>query len=676
MDRHTTSLFLPPPDAVQAATRTARAAAILLCLFLAAGPSLLLAQDTSPPADSAARSTADAVVDTGGVAWELSLPNVTVTATRAPTPALGAPARVSVLDSAAIAQTGAASVNDVLEDRAGLFVRRYGETGLSTVSLRGTGSAQTQVLLDGHAIADPQLGQLDLSLLPTVLLESVEVMHGPTSALYGSSGMGGAIHLRTVRPSDELTARATTLAGSFGERGGSLLLGGRAGDVSIVTAGEARTTENDFPYRDRAAFPPRTVERRNADRTRYTAYAAARSAGDDRRWQTAAWLTHAERGLPRPGGSVASEERQWDTQLRVWGSENRQTGWGQLKTSALVQHTRLRYRHPAQRIDDTGRTWTADLDMEARTPVGSRWLVTSGMTHSASQARHPNLRDDARQWHSGAFVSGIATFGRWRFFPAVRADLYLPTGAKTRAAVSPRVGANVQPVAAWPWLRWKAHAGRTFRMPTFNDRFWQPGGNPDLQPERGWSVDTGLHLQRNAWHAEATVFHNWRRNQIIWAPVRSGTWSPENEQRVIARGVEVSTGVRTTLTDDLRADTGLTYTWTDARNRSAPGTASYDAPLRYLPRDQAKWHGTLAAGPVAVDLNARYTGRRYITSTGQRYLDPYVLVDAQVRLSTTLRTVRTELSARLDNLFGTDYRTIGNRPMPPRHLHLRLTVGL
>ena len=654
---------------------------ILLSICLAACGGMAAAHAQAPGASGAEApsDTTVAAADTTlpGVAWAASLPNLTVTAARMQLPPETAPARVTVLDSSAMAQTGAASVSDLLDARAGLHVRQYGDGGLATMSLRGTGSAQTLVLLDGHPIADPQLGQLDLSLLPSVMLQSVEVMHGPASPLYGSAGMGGAVHLRTLRPSDALIARVSTSAGAFGARGGSAVVGGRTGGVSLLAAGEARTTDGDFPYRDRSAFPPRTVRRQNADRDRYTAFASARARGGMHRWHAAGWLTHAERGLPGPVVSASSSERQRDTQMRLWGGNRVQTGWGSVEASGLVQHTRLHYANPDRGIDNLARTWSADVDLQAQAPVAEAWMLTSGLNGSFGRALHPSLAaSGARQWHAGAFASGLGTYGRLRLYPAVRVDAFLPPAAPTRVAVSPRLGLNLQPVDGWADLHWKAHAGRTFRMPTFNDRFWQPGGNPDLRPERGWSVDTGLHLSRARWSAEATVFANWRRDQIVWAPVRSGTWTPENEERVRARGVELSASVRQPLTSSVSLDAGLTYTYTDARNRSTPGSPSYDAPLRYLPREQAKAHASLAVGPVALNLNARYTGRRYISSDGSRYLDPFVLVDAGLRLSHRFDDVRAQLSARVDNAADTDYRAYGNRPMPPRHLRVRLMVSL
>ena len=129
----------------------------------------------------------------------VALPPVTVTAERWGTAATGS-ARVTVLGGAAIRGAGAETVAELLERRGGLHVKRYGAGGLATLSLRGTSASQTLVLLDGHRLADPQLGQLDLSLLPTSLLEGAEVMHGAASAAHGTDGIGGAVNLRTLAP--------------------------------------------------------------------------------------------------------------------------------------------------------------------------------------------------------------------------------------------------------------------------------------------------------------------------------------------------------------------------------------------------------------------------------------------------------------------------------------------
>lgn len=624
------------------------------------------AQTPAPPTPVAA--------DTSRPAWHVSLPPLTVTATRTPTLPAEAPARLTVLDSTALQRTGAASVADLLGARTGVHIRRYGAGGLATPSLRGTGGAQTLVLLDGTRISNPQTGTLDLSLLPTVLLQSVEVLHGAASPVHGSDGLGGAIHLRTLRPSHSLEARAASHAGAFGERGGSALIGSRTSTGSVVAAAEVRRTEGDFPYTDPALFPPRTVHRQNADRERLSLYGAAATSAGRHDLRVAGWYTAAERGLPAGSATRTSGERQWDDHLRLWARDAMGTAWGTLTLRSLVQRSSIRYRNPSASLDQTGTTLLGSIEAEARGPVSSHWYAAGGLHGSAARADHPNLATDATEQHVSAFASGTGRYGRLSLYPAVRVDTYLRApGAQT--ALSPRLGVNLQPVARWPGLRWKIHAGRSFRAPTFNDRYWQPGGTPSLEPEHGWTLDTGLRLDGTRGHVEATVFGTWLRDQIVWRPVGGDVWSPANVRKTRTLGIEVSGQYRWALTDDVRLTTGAAYTLSDARNRSDPGTAAFDEALRYTPRHTGSAYGTLAVGPVALDLNARAVGRRYVTTDGSSWLDPYAILDAQLRVRLPVPAVRSTLTLALNNVLDTDYRVVGTRPMPPRHGRVRLQVA-
>ncbi|MFB6247917.1 MAG: TonB-dependent receptor plug domain-containing protein, partial [Salinibacter sp.] len=602
---------------------------LLLCLVPLPGA----AQPSATPAPTD---------DSLHVQWERLLPPLTVTASRLPVPPAQAPARITVIDSAALARTGAASVASVLEARAGLFVRRYGEGGLATPALRGTGASQTTLLLDGQPISDPQIGHLDLSLLPTVLLRSVEVMHGPASPLHGSDGLGGAIHLRTLRPRSSLRVRGSAHAGAFGERGGSLLVGGPLGGrTSVLAAADVQTTDGDFPYLDKTQFPARTVRRRNADRVRRSVYGSVRSAAGPHRFRVSGWGTWAERGLPPPSSTAPAGERQWDTQLRLWGRDRVPVGVGQLTVQGLTQHTRLRYANSARDLDQTGRTWIHSLEATLRSVLTDRWTGAGGLSGSLARARHPRLKAGAHQEHLAAFAEGTGTYGRLRLYPALRADGYwMPDGA-TRFALSPRLGLNWQPVPAWSSLRLKAQVGRAFRVPTFNDRYWQPGGTPDLRPERSWGGDVGLWLGRPQGHVELTAFGHRRRDQIVWRPTGQGYWSPTNVGRVRVLGVEATAARTATLPFGPTVTSGLTYTFTDARTRTDPGTASYNAPLRYVPRHQLKGHSTISWGPATLSVHARYTGRRYVTGDGSQFLAPYVMAGTRLQVEHTVAGVRT-----------------------------------
>jgi iron complex outermembrane receptor protein len=613
--------------------------------------------------------------DTSRSAWHVRLPRLTVTATRAPTAPSEAPARITVLDSAALQRTGATSVAGLLEARAGLHIRRYGAGGLATPSLRGTGGAQTLVLLDGARISNPQTGVLDLSLLPTVLLESVEVLHGAASPLYGSDGMGGAVHLRTLRPDRPLQVRAASHVGAFGERGGSVLVGSQQPAGSVIAAVELRRTDGDFPYTDPALFPPRTVHRQNADRERLSLYTAAETELGAHDLRIAGWYTAAERGLPPGSAPTATGERQWDNHLRLWARDAVTTSWGTLTLRSLVQRASIRYRNPSVSVDQTGTTLLGALEAQARALLSTRWLATGGLSGRAARADHPRLAADAAEQRFSAFASGTGDYGRLTLYPALRVDAYLRSATASVAAFSPRVGANVQPLPTHPWLHVKVHAGRAFRAPTFNDRYWQPGGSPDLDPEHGWSLDASLRADGPRGFAEVTAFGTWLHDQIVWRPVGNDVWSPANVRRTRTLGLEAAAEWRWPLSGTAALTTGMAYTLSDARNRSDPASAAFNEPLRHTPRHTINLYGTAAVGPVALDLNARSVGRRYVTTDGSSSLDPFLVLDAQVRVRLPVPAVRTTLTAAVDNVLDTEYRVVGNRPMPPRHLRARLQVA-
>ncbi len=614
---------------------------------------------------------------------DTTLPAVSVVATRSRMAVLLAPARVTVLDADAIEASGASSVADLLDARSAVFVKRYGPGGLASLSLRGTGAAQTLVLLDGHRIANPQLGQLDLSLLPTVLLERVEILHGAGSALYGTDGIGGVVDLRTARADEDRLTLAST-AGAWGERSLSGLAAVAHGSVSAVVAAETQTADGDFPIFDPTeGLGGSVVRREGADRSLHSVYARldVTPASGPTRGQVAAWLGAAERGLPGSIGATPQDERQWDRHLRVWGDLTSRLGLVSLRAGGLVQRASLRYRNPALGLDDTGRTWIASGEMEARALVSSTWLVAGGVTGGVGAASHPSLSADAGETRLGAFVHATGDYGRVALYPALRADVVLRASEaeRTLAALSPRLGLNVQPVADLP-LRLKASAGLAFRTPTFNDRFWQPGGDLDLRPERGWATDIGAHFEHGGSSAEVTVFTSRLRDQIVWQPTEGGYYAPENLSRTRTLGVEASAEKAGVWIGRTALGGGLVYTLTDARDRSRPGAPAFGHQLRYVPRHQLKAHAdaALALGKrtaLRLDLGGRFTSARPVRSDGSLDLPATFTLDGQLRLQRRFPQFAAALALAVENALNAEIEVVRGYPMPPRHARLQLHLS-
>lgn len=594
-------------------------------------------------------------------------------------------AHTTALDTQAIAQSGAASTADLLALRSGAFVRQYGASGLSTLSLRGTGSTQTVVLLDGLRVADPQSGQIDLSLLPTLMLESVEVAHGTGSAQYGSGALGGTVHLRTLRPTQAPQVRAATGAGAFGERQASAVASGRTGAWSGLVASRHYTTEGDFKYRNEALYPPKTVRRSGAGMTSSTLYGRAQyqpsASPTGPSWSVAGWWTRAQRGLPGPANAPAGGARQRDRTGRLWVDGRVPLGAGTLDLQAQGQRTALRFVNPPTGTRRSSETRALDLSATWSTPAVFGTLE-AGATGGWDQA---SLRDGVRRLTGAAFAHADASLGPLAVQPALRLDAAWPDGSSASVVPVPRIGLR------WPVLErasvqllLRAQAARAFRRPTFSERFYEPGGNPALTIEDGWSADVGADVQvrRPGWSATGslTAFGMQIRDQIVWRPsyAISGVqvWSPVNIARVVTRGVEASVRGAVRLRSSATLRGGTVFTHTRATNQSNSRSPTYSAQLPYVPRQQLKaWLGADVRG-LTLGLSARLVGPRPYTSDASKRLPPYQVVDAQVGYRYRFSGATVALNASIDNVLDQDYAVVRLYPMPPRHASLRLSLTL
>jgi outer membrane receptor for ferrienterochelin and colicins len=158
------------------------------------------------------------------------------------------PSSVQVIDRAQIQEMGADTVTQALEEAVGLIMGT--ESGrVQQPSIRGTGSLRTLVLIDGRRLPPGYRGVSDINQIPTTMIERIEVVRGPTSALYGSDAVGGVVNVITVKPPrDKTLANADLKAGTNTSSGGDTMLpqfyaGSRLGPFRFVVGGSYRSRD-------------------------------------------------------------------------------------------------------------------------------------------------------------------------------------------------------------------------------------------------------------------------------------------------------------------------------------------------------------------------------------------------------------------------------------------------
>ena len=164
-----------------------------------------------------------------------TLKEVVITSTRIDLPFKENSRTIDIISSEAIKNSAATNVADLLQQVAGVDIRRRGTAGSQAdLYIRGGGFDQTLLLIDGIKMDDAQTGHHTLNAaLPIEVIERIEIIKGPAARVFGQNAFTGAINIVTKKKLEN-TASVNVEAGSFGQLNGSLTVGKKFKNSSII----------------------------------------------------------------------------------------------------------------------------------------------------------------------------------------------------------------------------------------------------------------------------------------------------------------------------------------------------------------------------------------------------------------------------------------------------------
>lgn len=195
-----------------------------------------------------------------------SVDEVVVTASRIARSGFDAPTPTKVLDSESIQQRGLTNVGDFLIEVPAFRPSQTSQTnpqnsqgaGQNYADLRSLGNIRTLTLVDGRRhVPSSATGQVDLNLIPTVLVDRVDVVTGGASAAWGSDAVSGVVNVVLNRRLEGLrgeTSFGITDHGDNEERQFALAFGTpfANGRGHMVMGGEYASSDGVESYADRA----------------------------------------------------------------------------------------------------------------------------------------------------------------------------------------------------------------------------------------------------------------------------------------------------------------------------------------------------------------------------------------------------------------------------------------
>ncbi|PAU94984.1 colicin I receptor [Aliifodinibius salipaludis] len=134
---------------------------------------------------------------------------VTATRTRRDIEEVGIP--VSVVSDEEISRSGSMRLSDVLSEQTGMQIVNDHGTG---IQVQGFDPDYTRIMIDGNPVIGRTAGTLDLSRISVRNVKQIEIVKGPSSALWGSDALAGVINVITQQSNDPFAAGLTTRYGT------------------------------------------------------------------------------------------------------------------------------------------------------------------------------------------------------------------------------------------------------------------------------------------------------------------------------------------------------------------------------------------------------------------------------------------------------------------------------
>ncbi len=594
-------------------------------------------------------------------------------------------------DSATLSQYRDGTVAELLQDRTPLYIKSYGPGQLASISIRGTSAQQTAVLWNGLNIMLPTLGQNDFALLPVGANTRLAVQPGPAAALYGSGAIGGAVLLNTAPDwQPGLRGSVQADAGSFGLRGGSAEVSTASAAVAVRVAASYRQALNNYPYITQEFGGPvqRTLAGAALRHQWSLAPEVALRLGLAGQLTASAWFTDTDREV-QPGVIGPNRHaRQLDQSRRLVLSYRHQaSARAQWLVRAAAFEDVLNYHDDGITSDSRVRTTQGQAEYTAA--VGARGSLRVG-----AEVQH--FSTTFREYASPLTTENrAAAFALFRYDPQPRLRLT----ANLRQAALPQ-GNPLTPTAGLEWDLWangpapdslttspfhqltfKASAARSYRAPTLNERFFNPGGNPSLRPEIGLGYEAGLLHRtqlapRTTLQTELTGYRQLVDDWVQWTPGPEGYWRPRNLRQVLTQGLEASTALTLRRgAHHLRAWAAYAFTQARTRRATPDDPVPVGQPLPYVPTHTGTlsldyaWHAWRVAAATST------TSYRYIDATARAFLPGYGLLGGSVGYALRLHGAEALLLLQGNNLLNHAYDSYEGRPAPPRALSVSLRLS-
>lgn len=570
------------------------------------------------------------------------LDSITLTSSRIDLPFKENSRTLNIITSEDIKNSAAITLSEVLQQVAGVDIRRRGTGGSQAdLYIRGGGFDQTLLLIDGIKMDDSQTGHHTMNAaLPLEVIERIEIVKGPAARVFGQNAFTGAINIVTKK-SLQNSVSTNIETGSFGQLNGSLTLGGALKNSShIMHVGKLSSAgyRNNSDYDNTNIFLKSTINKISLPIDMIATFFERRFGAENFYTTNATFNEYEETQNCLVAFTTTIKTNKLKIQPRVY--------WRRNQDIFLLRRFEPNFYRNFHISNKVG--------AEVNTSYTHQLGVTGfGIDASKIYLSSNNLRDRSR------FMTNMFLEHRFNLLDG-RLDI-TPGAALTyfsdfdfHAFPGLDIGYEITND-----LRIYGNLGYTYRIPTYTDLFYNDpvtSGNEDLEPEEAFSQEIGLKYLTPQLSISLAFFNRDSDNLIDY--IRTSTddnvFTATNIREVNTKGLEFDASYNFKVSNYLQS-ISIGYSHLDdnilEQNEELSRYSLNTLKNQFIGRLRTKFLKNLSQ-------NIIYKHGERTTGSNFNVLDASIVYSLQ----------QAQLTLTASNIFDVDYIETGFVPMPPSNL--------
>ncbi len=460
-----------------------------------------------------------------GIAQQVqSLDSVTIESTRIDLPFKENSRTISIITAEVIENSPATNLAELLQQEAGIDIRRQGIYGMQAdLYIRGGSFDQTLLLIDGIKVEDPQTGHHTLNIaLPLEVIKRIEIIKGPAARIFGQNAFTGAINIVT-KTNGDLKNNVGFQLGSYNQQHATATLGKSLDNTNVMGHASINSSEG---YRYNTDLQNQNYFLKSSFNTKTTPIDVI--------------ATFSERKF---GGNqfyaIDAKEQYEETQSSLVGISTI-IKRGDLKISPQLYWKRNQDMYLYVRNNPSVYR-NLHISNKVGIQINSSYSSSIGVTgfgiDVAKVKMNSNRLGNRERWMGNFFLEHRFSLldNKLDVTPGVAINYFSEFDFNAFPGID--LGYRINDS-----FRVYANAGYTYRVPTYNDLYYvgrQDIGNENLVPERAISEEIGLKYFGDKLTASVAFFNRDSDNLIDYTKENEDDkWQSNNLKRLNSNGIE------------------------------------------------------------------------------------------------------------------------------------------